>query len=70
MKLTQEVLLEGVKRADIQELKDAGYVNDCLDLTDMGEKVLVRSFVLSQFIDALIKRAKEKNAKNRLTKTQ
>ena len=62
MKLVHEVLFNGKKVADIKELQNAGYIDENLQLTTMGENVLVRFYLIEANFAAFVKRAKDKNA--------
>ena len=64
MKLAHENLLSAKEVADIMELQQAGYIGSDLDLTDMGERVLVRLFLFGEYKDKLVAKAKAKNAEN------
>lgn len=62
MKLTHEILFSEKESADIKELQNAGYLDSGLELTQVGENVLLRLFVFNQYKTKLIERARAKNA--------
>lgn len=65
MKLAQEVLLSEKEREEVEVLREAGYLDGSLQLTEKAHNVLVRLFLFAEYKDDLIARAKKIVAEKR-----